>query len=391
MQQLPVVVRIRIVLFVSLAFSTYYFQYFQSFSQGVVEERSIAIYVTKVFSMLFFILAFFSSRVKFNYFDFQFLIFTFGAATSYLIAGILCGFNDILFLNFLIFSFCYPFLIYENVEKKIYFSYEIICVVIFIQTIGDVLLSVLGVMLWDGGLYIGGLGNPTSFAFVTVFCLTYITFGKTSFSNTYKVLLGIIYIFSVIMTKALFPILLALAILLVAIVKIESKKRKIFFICSVFFAVVLFITLIDFKGGLLSNKLNSLLYYVGLSDIHKESRSVSLRVENINMAIDFLRELGLQWGFGHYQGLTYYPVDSQYISILLSFGFFLFFYFLVFNFTALLRILNKTRIDNRAFIFFGFLLCNFMFVNNRILDYFPLGFIYISLIALISRIRTRHI
>jgi len=46
--------------------------------------------------------------------------------------------------------------------------------------------------------------------------------------------------------------------------------------------------------------------------------------------------------------------------------------------------LNKKQ-EKRVFIFFGLFLFFLIFTNNRVLDYFPLAYLYVSLIALISR------
>lgn len=385
MPQLSANVRVKIIFFVGLAFSVYYSLYFQSFNQGVVEGGSSAINIIKLFSIFFLISAFFSRDISFTFFDINYLFLIFGFTSSYFIAGLFFGFNDSLFLNFLIFSFCYPFLVSDGAELKIYYTYEIICIVIFIQAIGDIIISLFGKMLWDGGLYIGGLGNPTSFSFISLFCLAYITLGKNNFSNCIRAFFSIIYIFSVLMAKALFPILMMPLILLIAIIRIQSKKWKAFFAFAPALAATIFLLLADFEGGLLENKFNSLLYYFGLSDVHTESLSVSTRLENVTKAVEFVSDIDIRWILGHYQDLTYYPVDSQYISIILSFGLFLFIYFIIFNFTALMKFSNNKYNNNGIFIFYGLILCNFMFINNRILDYFPLGFIYISLISLISR------
>lgn len=385
MTQLTAFVRIKLIAFAVLAFSVYYLLYFYSFSQGMSIDSGTEINTIKVLSILCLVGAFFTCRIRLSSFDLLYLLFVVLSAVSYVISGIVYGFNDTLFLNYLVFSLCYPFLVSKEAEQKIFFSYKVICFIVMVQVFIDMFLNLVQVTLWDGGLYVGGLGNPTSFGFVCTFCLAYVNLGSAGFSERAKILLTIIYMFAVLNTGALSPIFLSVVILIVTFLKKGNFLRKFILVSLALGSLLFFLFIAKIEGGFLVNKVNALLYYIGLSDFEAGSISVSVRAENMSLAIRFLQDAGTQLFFGHYQGLTYYPIDSQYITLLLSFGLVVFLYFIFFNLIAVCKIGLNKKYEKRGFIFLGLLLFFLIFINNRVLDYFPLGYIFVSLIALTSR------
>jgi hypothetical protein len=84
--------------------------------------------------------------------------------------------------------------------------------------------------------------------------------------------------------------------------------------------------------------------------------------------------------FGHLQGLPYWPMDSQFLTYLGSFGAPFLILFLSLHLYWTIRAWRKRNNDN-GFAVVSFFVFGFIFAINRILDYFPVAIIYFILVS----------
>lgn len=376
--------RLFIILFVLTAFSAYYLLYFYSFHQGTFSNSGFGIKVVKAVSCAFLLGGFMSTRIALNYFDFLFLFLFSVLSLSYFVAGLAFGFHDTLFINFLVFCLFYLLFISKDGNRKVLYSYEVICVLIVVQILVDIVLGLNDIALWEGGLFVGGLGNPTSFGLVCNFCLAYTLAAPNGFSRSIKAVFVTAYVFAVIQTSALFPILLTILTIFVYLLNIRGLQRRFVILFLLLLTVSALVFIARSGEGLLGNKINALLYFLGFADHEARSVSIHQRLENIELLREYIYRGGAGLLFGHFDDISYYPVDSQYISIILSFGLFGFLVFIVFNSVAIARAsLRHSQYKMFVLLVVGMFLL--IFSNNRVLDYFPLGYLYVSSMALISK------
>ena len=111
------------------------------------------------------------------------------------------------------------------------------------------------------------------------------------------------------------------------------------------------------------------------SDTDAESGSVSARVEIHERTYNAMRQQPLQSLLGHFQGLVYWPMDSQVLTYLGSFGLPIVLAFLGINLLWTYRAWLNAPADG-GFGVVALLLFSFIFLTNRILDYFPMASLY---------------
>ncbi|WP_133566675.1 hypothetical protein [Bacteriovorax stolpii] len=271
-------------------------------------------------------------------------------------------------------------------QDKILLSYKFLSVILTAHVWFDIfLLKVLKVApLWPEGSLVGGMGNPSSFAFACNFCLIYLLFIQNSMAQKFKFFMISSLVIGVVLSNALFMILIMGAIFCFGILFSKGLLRKLIVFSILALMCLLLIEYVILKGGFLANKLYAVLGNFGLSESEASSDSVSLRVEIFNQVLDFINQRGGGFIWGQFNNLSYYAVDSQYITYFLSFGLIGFGAFLTLLVVMLLRaVFISTQYKNFVIIALGIFILTFF--NNRILDYFPIGYLFISLAALISK------
>jgi hypothetical protein len=106
-----------------------------------------------------------------------------------------------------------------------------------------------------------------------------------------------------------------------------------------------------------------------------ESGSVSARLEIHERTYNAAREQPLQLLIGHFRGLVYWPLDSQILTYLGSFGLPILLAFLSINLLWIYHAWRNAPFDG-GFGIVAMLLFTFIFITNRILDYFPMASVY---------------
>jgi hypothetical protein len=181
------------------------------------------------------------------------------------------------------------------------------------------------------------------------------------------------------MTKSLFAVL-AVAII-AAIWAFRSWRRLV---ASLILACAASMTAYYFAVGLIDNddpsflehKLRAAGALLGFGSYDVESSgSVSARLEIHQLTYGAVRDEPWRLLVGHLQGQVYWPMDSQVLTYLGSFGIAMLLAFLSIHLLWTRRAWLSAK-DDGGFSFVALLLFSLVFLTNRILDYFPVATVY---------------
>ncbi len=363
--------------FILTGFSLYFLNYFEPL-------KSLG-NVLKLCSILCLLAGLYSRKIFINSFDTYYLFVMAFIGAVYTIATIRYGISDLMFINFISFSVCYILLSAENAKEKIIYSYKVLCCLMTMQVCADLIaFKILKfTALWPGGSFVGGMGNPSSFGFTCNFCLAFLLFYRNQFHPIMRAFFILVMVAGILLSNALFMVLLMGFSFTVAIMKSNGILGKIIFFLGGAFASLISGAYLLSTGGLLAAKIQAVLANLGLAEAVASSDSVDLRKEIFADALDFLSQPGLKFLWGQYKNLSYFDVDSQYITYFFSFGLTGLMLFTVLLLMLLLRAVF-IRNEIKTFILVTLILFLMTFFNNRILDYFPVGYLFVSLVALIS-------
>lgn len=258
-----------------------------------------------------------------------------------------------------------------------------VCWVLVLQTVGDVLVEEAGTNLWLSGGFIGGVGNPSSFGVLCVtgftFCLLHPGAGRL------RGFLAALLAFGAVMTQSLFAIV-SLSLVMVLSLAINRRHRWLWllFIMVVLFGVLSWLDAAsdDMKTRFIERKLYTAGEMLGLVAHNTDSSiSVSQRVEMHERTFASIEASPARLLLGHFQGQPYWPMDSQLLTYLGSFGAPMLALFLALHFVWLLRAW-RVRAKDGGFAVVALALFGFVFTTNRILDYFPVASVYFLLVAM---------
>jgi hypothetical protein len=234
--------------------------------------------------------------------------------------------------------------------------------------------------------FVGGVGNPSSFGLLCTIGLAFCVFHPRA--NHWRWVLAGVLAFGAIMSKALFA---ALAVALVTGVWMAKGWRRALTGASVG-TLILMAALIPASGigedadtSFIAHKIKAAGALVGLVEYDVESSaSVSQRVEMHQQTLSAIiaAPQGLLWG--HLEGLPYWPMDSQLLTYLGSFGAATLLVFLMIHGFWTWRAW-KMRNQDGGFAVVSLLLFGLIFTTNRVLDYFPIATLYFLVVATVLR------
>jgi hypothetical protein len=382
---LPVSVARRVVLSagLALALGVYYLIYLGEFEEGAAQGASGASLVLRMVSVALIALPLLPLAVPHS--SVALFILLFGASACWYLLGIsyLGQINDAMFINTVL---QLPVLLaFASTRRKVdpVLLLRVVCGVLVVQTAIDAIIWLQGASLWLSNAFIGGLGNPSSFGLMCAvglaFCLLHPQAGRWRWPTALVLAAGSV------MSLSLFA---ALAVAFVAAVWMLRSWRN-FLVGSVAAVAAGFVALVVLFGpgeeedavGFLEHKLSALGALIGLVDYDVASAlTVSMRLEMhqdtaVALANDPLR---LLWG--RLDGLLYWPMDSQVLTYLGSFGLLMLAVFVVIHVAWMARAWRVRHRDG-GFAFLILTLFGGIFATNRILDYFPIATIYFLVVA----------
>jgi len=246
-----------------------------------------------------------------------------------------------------------------------------------LQAIIDAIIVMRGSALWISEAFVGGVGNPSSFGLICVlacaFCLLHPQAGRGR-----RPVAGWLAI-AAIMTKSLFAFF---GLAIIAAIWASRSWRRL--VTSLILACAASMTLYYCAVGLvdkddpafLEHKVLAAGALLGFGSYDVESSgSVSARLEIHQLTYNALRDEPWRLLVGHLQGQVYWPLDSQMLAYLGSFGIAMLLGFLSIHLLWTHRAWTNARNDG-GFSFVALLLFSLIFLTNRILDYFPVASMY---------------
>jgi hypothetical protein len=369
-----------------MALCVYYLNYGTSFDDGEIRGGSPITMVARGLSIVAIVWALgpFNFRTRTGL-VIGLTYFTYGAGML-IAAGTYGSINDTFFVNTLL---QIPVVI-ALISTTRHIDYarwlHFIAVTLAVQTGVDTALWMNDASLWLSAAFIGGVGNPSSFGLycsvLFAFCLFHPQAGRARW------LLAAILGFGAVMSKALFAVL-AVAVVLIAW-SLLSWRRAVSSIVAVMVAAAIAITLFagageNGEGSFIEHKLNAVGALIGLVEYDVDSSaSVSQRVEMHQQTFSAIVHEPWRLVFGHLEGKPYWPMDSQLLTYLGSFGAPMLLIFLSLHLWWFLRALRLRRVDG-GFAAWSLALFGLIFSTNRILDYFPVAMLYFLLIAMVMR------
>ncbi|WP_017233564.1 hypothetical protein [Pandoraea sp. B-6] len=368
-------------------FSIYYLYYLTDFKDGEVTQLPPYIALAKYAVFAVFLVSLLPFRISTRYRDDILYVPLFAMCGLSYIGAIAMGLENptALFLNTLIFL---PVLFSARMtETGLNDTFRLVKNIILVQCVLGFALRAVGIDLWTGGAVSGGVGNPSSFGLLC--CVSYLyvdTFStKARFELPQKAILAL----GAVATNSVFSLLTIGAIVLL----VEARNRRLFFILLAFIPAIVVASWLIMRAeasgapSFLVHKILAVLNFVGLVDYEVTAGITGGRIaDHINLVLGYIdNPRTMLWG--HIDSTAYLPADSQYVSYLASFGIPLSVLFVFVNLRIYLRAGSARVLQTPQLQFLRNALVIFMinFFVNRILDYFPMMFIFLMIVIGLAR------
>lgn len=374
---------------VAMALCTYYLNYGAAFEEGVTEAGGITTIVLRMLAVATFVVALAPHRIPPLSVLLLVTCYLAYAVSFFLSAGLHGSMNDVLFVNTLL-QLPVAFAAASS-RWPLHHNHwlSVLCGVLTLQVIVDASVWHAGASLWLSQAFIGGVGNPSSFGLLCAIGLAYCTLHPNA--GRVRWIFSLFLIVGAIMSKSLFAVL---ASAIVALVWMAQGWRRMTLgllvaAATVFVILTLLVGTGDDEGvGFVEHKLSAAGAIVGLIEYDVESSAtVSLRIEMHQQTFQAIANQPTRLLIGHLDGQPYWPMDSQLLTYLGSFGL---------PALLLMMVLHvwwtvcawRTRRDDGGFAVVSLALFSIVFATNRILDYFPIATVYFMIVAMVTQ--TRH-
>lgn len=372
-----------------LALSVYYLNYVGIFDEGNTEGVGALTMLMRVIAVACIVTALLPIKLRsWSSMMIQGL-YLYGAFSYVLAAGWYGHLNDLLFLNTII---QLPVLL-AVIGTRFQIDYvrwlKLIFVFLGIQVLIDILIWQSGKLLWISDAFVGGLGNPSSFGLLCALGVTFYILHPSVGRERW--IMVVLLTFGAFQAKAIFAVF---AIALVVLVWISSSLRRTFLasVLGIFLALGYVLVLSDrgnYDGeiALLENKLMAVGALLSLVEYDVgSSASVTQRIEMHERTFSGLSANPLSLITGHLEGLPYWPMDSQLLTYLGSFGAPFLIFFLFLNVYWIVCAWRR-RLEDNGFTLLSIVIFFLIFLTNRIMEYFPVEIIYFIIVSIILKRR----
>lgn len=374
--------KILISLLVFIISSHYYYLYFITFHEGVT-HTPLVMQIVKIFASVLFYLTFFDFRRAKCSIDM--LSISVSLAIVILVyKSVYFSVNDFLFLNFFALSIPYVFFRPRLHTEVVNIFFPTLILILCMQIIIDYILVQHSKSIWENKAFIGGFGNPSTFGIICNLATAYII---TRRHKNYHLIPLFIVTYGACQTKSLATIAVLLSLYLLNILHQKNKFDVAFSIAIAFFATGIILYNLE---GHLAYKLESLIRYLNIQqyspiserELTTPTNSISTSIGNrsllyhqiiVNFTDNPLKMLLLGSVTSFYNS-----ADSQFVTFSNSFGILLsciILCSLIFPFFT--GILYNSKYFSQA--------CGLIFItycgSNRILEYYPISFIFIFLLG----------
>lgn len=368
-----------------LVLCVYYLNYSATFDEGKIEDASPLTMVIRLLSVVLIVWSLRPFKLPFDTSASLAVVYIASAASFLLSIGVAGSLNDGLFFNTLL---QLPVLIALSATNR-YVDYarcfRFIGIILVLQVIVDTAITVTDASLWLSEAFVGGVGNPSSFGFLCTLLVAFYVFHPQA--GSWRGFFVLILSVGALMSKSLFAVI-GLGIVYFFWM-VCSWQRIIAGSLTIGVAAVSVVMLLgDVGEGQMSfilHKLRAAGALFGLVDYDVESSdSVSLRVQMHDQTFAAIANDPFRLLYGHLESTQYWPMDSQLLAYLGSFGILMLIAFAALHLLWLWRAIGRKKLDG-GFAFFSLMLFGLIFATNRILDYFPIATIYFILISMAVR------
>jgi hypothetical protein len=360
----------------ALALSVYYSHYAAEFAEGEAESSPVAL-IARLVAVLLLVFALRPVRLRIDSAFALTAMYCF-ALVSFLTAWAAEGAtNDTFVFNTLL---QLPVLLALS-GTRLHIDYarwfRFIARLAVFQAAIDIAVVAAGSTLWISGAFVGGVGNPSSFGLICTlmcaFCLQHPQAGRG------RRVLAVALAGAAVMTKSLFAVI---ALAAVAVIWASRSWRRL--LASSVLATAASMSIYYFVLGaadnddptFIENKLHAAGALLGFVSYDVDSSlSVAGRIAIHQWTYEAVRDQPWQLLSGHFAGDVYWPMDSQILTYLGSFGIAMLLTFLLIHTLWTRRAFLNAKNDG-GFSFVALLLFSFVFLTNRILDYFPVATVY---------------
>jgi hypothetical protein len=356
--------------------------YFYDFDQGLSSAPSY-FSVFKAFLIVFFFLA--TKNYYHNNSNAEtYVLYTFFAffTLNWFVKVLYIGFDDYLVINFVIPCAISCFFLYRPSVESFNLVFKVTVFVLFLQVLVDCLVYFSGISLWNNKAFIGGTGNPTSFGFLCNLAIVYLLFTDSVARGFLRIVIVLFLILGVVFTSAIFQILICGIILVCYFFK---KYPSLIPIVVIALSVAFY-----FDDALLSYfprhvvfKYHSVLTFIAEGSIDGVSKSIWMRVIMHQDLFDLFLKAPLEFFFWGGDNASHYIADSQYLTLLGSYGIFpsvLFIAFLVY--LVVLGCQSKTlEVKISSLMLVVFLVA---FFANRVVDYYPTILYFLMILTFLT-------
>jgi hypothetical protein len=370
----------------ALALSVYYLNYDGSFVEDAITAGSPLTLPLRLLAVTVIVAALAPYKIRPGSAALLTVMYLCVTPGFFLVAGLHGQLNDGFFVNTLLQVPVLMALAYTSRQLDIPRVMRLFCIILVLQVLVDTAIWYAGASLWMSDAFVGGVGNPSSFGLLCSIGVAFALFHPQAARSRWWVVFALTV--GAVMSKALFAVLAVT--LVIAIWLAGSWRRVLAAVPVVLIAVLAFLTLLagtgqDDETGFLEHKLSAAGALIGLVEYDVESSAtVYQRIEMHERTFEALRHDLLGVLVGHLEGLPYWPMDSQVLTYLGSFGAPMLLVFLGLHLWWMTRAWATRRLDGGfALVVLG--LFGLIFTTNRILDYFPMATVYFLVVASVLR------
>lgn len=369
-------------LLVLILSSHYYYLYFISFHEGVT-HTPLVMQIVKISACILFYLSFFDFRKTKCSIDM--LSVSVSLAVAVLVyKSTYFSINDYLFLNFFALSIPYVFFRPRLRTEVVNIFFPALILILCMQITIDYVLVQHSQSIWDNKAFIGGFGNPSTFGII---CNLAVAYTITRHHKNYHLIPLFIITYGACQTKSLATIAVLLLLYLFNILHQRRKFDVAFSIAITFVATGIILYNLE---GHLAYKLESLIRYLNIQqypliserELATPTNSISTSIGNRSLLYHQLivnfTDSPLKMLFLGSITSFYNSADSQFVTFSNSFGILLsctILYSLIFPFFT--GIIYNSKYFSQA--------CGLIFIiycaSNRMLEYYPISFIFIFLLG----------
>ena len=365
-----------------LALSVYYFNYDATFDEGDIRDAGPLTLLTRLSAVCLIVVGLLPLRLPSRSALMFAALYIYGATSLMLAAYLNGGLNDRFFFNTVMQLPVLLALVGTRWEIDYVRWLRAICEVLAVQVGIDFLIWESGQSLWLSEAFIGGLGNPSSFGLLCSIGLAFCIFHPLA--GRVRWMLAIVLAIGALQTKALFA---AFAVALVAGCWMVTVVRRTFVGVLIGLTIGLISVFLhsgvsdDGEISFLEHKLKAVGAALLLVEYDVESSaSVSQRVEMHKQTFVEIAAAPFDLVWGHLGGLPYWPMDSQLLTYLGSFGIPFVGIFLLLHIHWTVCAWRVRHID-KGFGLLSLSIFGLIFVANRIFDYYPTAIIYFLIVA----------